>query len=115
MVPSGRISLAALTPPIYAEWWQKYSLDDALTDLAYVDADPMSSGIPLRLFQHVDGAMSGVFGATNVPSIAGWSQHRARIDALAGQSMQLRVHVEALAANPYAGVGPRASSATTAT
>jgi MYXO-CTERM domain-containing protein len=98
---SPTFSLAGLGPPIYVSWWQIHSMDDALADHAWVDAEPIGGAPSVRLFEHREPAMVDTTGA---PTIAGWSSRSVRSDALAGQDAQLDFHVDSDGANEYQGL-----------
>ncbi|HEY1584667.1 MAG TPA: proprotein convertase P-domain-containing protein [Polyangia bacterium] len=98
---SPSFSLDGLGPPIYVEWWQMHNMEDALADHAYVDAIATDNSTSVRLFEHVGPTMVDTLGT---PTIAGWSDRRARIDALQGHDAQLVFHLDSDSANAYEGL-----------
>lgn len=103
---SPAIDLGDLIAPITLEWWQAHQLEDADADRAFVDVEELGDGgVRVRAFEHLDPTMVGVFGTVGViPVVAGWAQHEARLDALAGKTVRLRAHLKSDADGEYEGL-----------
>jgi subtilisin-like proprotein convertase family protein len=91
---------------VSASWWQKHQLEDASLDHASVDAIGNAGASRVRLFEFTDPTMADAFGvnATVVPTVAGWSEHDAKIDAFAGTDAQLQFHLDANTGGDYEGL-----------
>ena len=104
---SPTIDLTAISGPVYVEWAQKYQIGSAVFDSFRVEA--RQPGIPataVRLFAHDGPEMQtttvGFGGAVNEAS--GWGTVQRRIDAFAGNNLELRFHVDSDATTNLAGV-----------
>jgi subtilisin-like proprotein convertase family protein len=97
---------ATFAPPIVVSWAQRYQIDDAGSDHYSVDVQEAGGANPTRLFEWLDGTMTDTMGNPPVTlhESAGWGLVRRRIDAYAGQDVQLRFHLDSNASLQYAGV-----------
>ena len=90
------ISLVTVTAPIQVSWAQRYQIENASFDRAFVDIQPVGGATPARLWEWLDATMTNApFSPTvNIGASAGWGLHTARADSLAGTSAQLRFHLD---------------------
>jgi uncharacterized repeat protein (TIGR01451 family) len=94
---SPNINLAGLSAPIVVTWAQRYQMESANFDHAFVDAQQAGGATPVRLFEWQDGTMTDAAGAApiiNIPMASGWSVLSRRADSLAGLNSELRFHLD---------------------
>jgi hypothetical protein len=103
---SPAIDLAApIVPPIVVSWAHRYQMDSASFDHYFVELSGSIAGSVTRLFEWRDAAMTDTIGsAVMVQESAGWARVERRIDAYAGQMIDLRFHVDSNATVNLAGV-----------
>jgi len=94
---SPNIDLTGLTPPVIVNWAQRYHIESASFDHAFVDARQV--GMPansVRLFEHLAATMNNTVGNPGVAiaESSGWSRYSARVDALAGLNTELLFHLD---------------------
>lgn len=99
------ISLTGLEPPIVVRWSHRYQMESATFDHYSVDATPMG-GTARRLWEWSDYTSVTTHGTagTTIASNAGWAAKTARADALAGQTVQLKFHLDSNASSNFEGV-----------
>jgi uncharacterized repeat protein (TIGR01451 family) len=92
---SPAISLAGLTPPIVVSWAQRYQIESASFDRAFIDFQQVGGATPLRLWEWRDATMTSAVGnpAVTVAESSGWSQYSLRADSLAGLNTELRFNL----------------------
>jgi len=85
---SPNVDLAGLTPPVIVRWAQRYQIENATFDHAFVDAQTVGGGTSVRLWEWQDATMSEGVGspAVNIGASSGWSVLSRRADAFAGGS-----------------------------
>ncbi|HJU39475.1 MAG TPA: proprotein convertase P-domain-containing protein, partial [Tahibacter sp.] len=94
---SPAINLAGLTAPVVVKWSQRYQMENATFDHAFVDAQQVGGATPVRVWEWVDGGtMTNAAGnpAVNIGASAGWATMSARADSLAGLNSELRFHLD---------------------
>ena len=91
------ISLVSVTAPIYVTWAQRYQIESASFDHAFVDMGEVGGSATNRLWEWLDGTMSeSSIGspAVAIGESAGWGLRMARADNLAGLNTELRFHLD---------------------
>jgi len=104
---SPNISLVTVTAPIFVTWAQRYQIETATFDHAYVDMQQAGGATPNRLWEWLDGTMvdNGIGSPTvNVPASAGWGMRAGRADTLAGTIAELRFHLDSDSSVNFAGL-----------
>lgn len=93
---SPNINLAGLTAPIVVNWAQRYQIESASFDHAFVDAQQVGGATPVRLFEFLDATMTNALGnpSVTIQESAGWAQFSLRADSLAGLNAELRFHLD---------------------
>jgi MYXO-CTERM domain-containing protein len=101
---SPTLALAGLVAPIRLRWAQKYQMESATNDHASVDLVP-TVGSPRRVWEFLDATMTAAVGLapTTIQESAGWGIAEANLDSYAGQSLQVKYHMDSDAAGAYAG------------
>lgn len=106
---SPNINLTGLSPPVVVNWAQKFQLESAAFDRFRVDVNEV--GVPANsagLYAFLDADMFETVGSTpgvNNNQVAGWGQYSRRIDAYAGQNVELRFNVISDTTIQRSGVG----------
>ncbi|MBK8594759.1 MAG: pre-peptidase C-terminal domain-containing protein [Holophagales bacterium] len=98
---------SAATVPIRVSWAQKYQLESASFDRAWVEVRPVGSPTVGRiLFDWRDGTMTVSPGSTaaTVNESAGWAVFTRDISELAGQTVELRFHLQTDTSGQFAGL-----------
>jgi len=96
-----------VTAPIYVTWAQRYQIESASFDHAFVDLQQVGGATPNRLWEWLDGTMvdDGIGSPTvNVPASAGWGMRSGRADSLAGTTAELRFHLDSDSSINFAGL-----------
>ena len=91
------ISLVSVTAPIFVTWAQRYQIESASFDHAFVDMGEVGGSAANRLWEWLDGTMSeSSIGspAVAIGESAGWGLRMARADNLAGLNTELRFHLD---------------------
>lgn len=94
---SPNISLVTVTAPIFVTWAQRYQIESASFDHAFVDMGEVGGSATNRLWEWLDGTMSeSSIGtpAVGIGESAGWGLRTARADNLAGLNTELRFHLD---------------------
>jgi uncharacterized repeat protein (TIGR01451 family) len=94
---SAAIDLTGLSGPVVATWAQRYQIENASFDHAFVDAQLVGGTNSTRLFEWLDATMTDTVGNPTVTlnESSGWSLRRADVSSYAGQStFQLRFHLD---------------------
>jgi uncharacterized repeat protein (TIGR01451 family) len=103
------IDLTGLSPPVIVNWAQKFQMESAAFDRFRVDVNQV--GTPANtanLYAFLDADMFETVGSTplvNNNQVAGWGQYSRRIDAFAGQNVELRFNVVTDTSVQRTGVG----------
>lgn len=90
------ISLAGVSGPIRVSWNQKYQIESATFDLAWVDIRQVGGATPTRLWEWQDATMTDTVGtpAVTIAESAGWGLKSADISSYAGQNVELVFHLD---------------------
>ena len=93
---SPSIDLSGLSPPVIVNWSQRYQMESASFDHAFVDFQQVGGATPVRLFDWQDATMTNGVGSptTNIGASAGWGRMSGRADSLAGLNSELRFHLD---------------------
>ena len=91
---SPNINLVTVTAPIVVSWAQRYQMENATFDHAYVDAQQAGGATPTRLWEWLDATMTNVVVTTTINESSGWALRTARADSLAGLNSELRFHLD---------------------
>lgn len=101
------IGLSNVAGPVRLTWAQKYQMETASFDHAVVSVQPINGSNPARtLWEFLDATMSNSVG--NPPVIinesSGWSWMSRDISEYAGQSVELKFHLDSDTTVNYAGL-----------
>ncbi len=106
--PAIDLSGAGLVGPVLASWSQRYQMESASFDHAFVDAQDVDAGAtPLRLWEWLDATMSNSVGnpTVTIQESAGWGRRTADVSGFLGQNdFQLRFHVDSDTTVQYGGL-----------
>jgi cysteine-rich repeat protein len=93
---SPAIDLTEVSGPIVVQWAQKYSMEHAQWDHAWVEVRDAATGDATRLWEFADGTMSDSIRnpATTVIQSAGWGVRTADASDYAGGTIELVFHVD---------------------
>ena len=93
---SPNISLVTVTAPIFVTWAQRYQIESASFDHAFVDMQQVGGATPNRLWEWLDATMTDAPGspAVNIGASAGWGLRARRADNLAGTTAELVFHLD---------------------
>jgi uncharacterized repeat protein (TIGR01451 family) len=100
-------NLAGLVPPVTLTWAQKYQLEHATFDRAFLIARNSASTIEQELFAWMGPTMQeGVGNPTQTINMAaGWGQFRADLSAFAGNDVRLRFRLQSDGSGNFPGWG----------
>jgi uncharacterized repeat protein (TIGR01451 family) len=103
---SPNIDLAGLTAPVVVTWAQRYQIESASFDHAFVDYQQAGGATPVRLFEWLDATMTNAPGnpVVNIGASSGWSLLSRRADSLAGLDTELRFHLDSDTTINFAGL-----------
>jgi MYXO-CTERM domain-containing protein len=104
ILASPPIDLTGFEGPFELEWAQKYQLENAQYDHAWVDVSLPGGEDARRVFEHRDGTMAATMGATLMQQAAGWAVHRADVSSYALSGLQVTFHLDSDAVGHYAGM-----------
>jgi hypothetical protein len=91
------ISLEGISGPVYLSWAQKYQMESATFDHAFVEIFEYGGSVSgQRLWEWMDATMTITFGATPTTQgeSAGWGVQTHNINSYLGKSFQVRFHVD---------------------
>ncbi|CAG0942967.1 partial Bacillopeptidase F, partial [Anaerolineae bacterium] len=93
---SPNINLTSVTGPVHLTWAQKYQMESASFDHAYVDVRQAGGANPRRVWQWLGATQqSTVFSpTTTIPHSGGWGTYSADISSYAGQNIELLFHLD---------------------
>lgn len=94
---SPNINLTSVTGSVSLSWWQKYQIDSASFDSAYVEVREVGNPSNARRVWEWKGAtMTRSVGnpATTVQMSAGWGLMKADISGFAGKTVEVRYHLD---------------------
>ncbi len=90
------IPITDVVGPVWLTWAQKYQMENATFDHAYVQVQQQGGGSPRRLWQFLDATMANSVGnpAVTIQESAGWGLFTADISDYLGQTIELIFHVD---------------------
>lgn len=93
---SPNINLTSNVGAAWVTWSQRYHMESANFDHAFVDVQQVGGASPRRLWEWLDATMNNTVGNPGVAiaESAGWSQRVADISDYLGQNTELRFHVD---------------------
>ncbi len=103
---SPNINLTGLTGPVILSWAQRYQMENASFDHAFVDVQQVGGATPTRLFEWLDATMTNAVGnpAVTIQESAGWAVYNADISSYAGQNIEARFHLDSDTSVQFAGL-----------
>ena len=100
------LNLTGLSAPIVVSWAQKYQMDTASNDRAWVDIQPVGGGMgERRLFDFLDADMTTPVGnpSVTIQESAGWGTRVVDVSSFVGQTVELEFHLDSNASTQRAG------------
>lgn len=94
---SPNINLATINGPIIARWAQKFQIESATFDHAFVEVREVGNPTNSRvLWQWLGATMTNTVGnpAVTVQEAGGWGNYRADISDFSGLNVELRFHLD---------------------
>lgn len=93
---SPNINLSGYVSAAWVTWAQKYQMENATWDHAFVDVQQAGGTNPSRLWEWLDATMTTPVGSPSVTiqESAGWGEYTADISSYLGQNIELRFHVD---------------------
>ncbi|MGB2773906.1 MAG: proprotein convertase P-domain-containing protein, partial [Anaerolineae bacterium] len=85
-------------------WSQKYQIESASFDHAYVDFREVGGANPSRLWEWYGATMTTGVGAVTVQESAGWGTRQRDLSSYAGQNTELVFHLDGDSSIQYAGL-----------
>lgn len=103
---SPAISLAGFVGPVSVSWAQRFQLESASFDHAYVDVEVQGGGPTRRLWEWLDGTMTFFTGNPSVTlnQTGGWGVRTADVSSFRDRTVQLRFHLDTDTSGQYAGL-----------
>jgi len=103
---SPTIDLTGLSGPVLVSWSQRFQLETASNDHAWVDFRYADDTNATRVFEWLDATMTVSVGnpSTPIQESAGWGLFTADVSAYAGQQTELLFHLDSSASGNYAGL-----------
>ncbi|MBK9613345.1 proprotein convertase P-domain-containing protein [Candidatus Amarobacter glycogenicus] len=101
---SPNISLAGLVGPVVVTWSQKYQIESASFDHAYVDFREVGGANPSRLWEWYGATMTTGVGAVTIQESAGWGTRQRDLSSYAGLNTELVFHLDTDSSGQYAGL-----------
>ncbi len=94
--PGVVISGTGIVGPVYLSWAQKYQMESASFDHAYVDVRQVGGSSPTRLFEWLAATMTTAAGTPSVTiqESSGWSVYTQDITGYLGQNVEVLFHVD---------------------
>ncbi|QQR74295.1 MAG: DUF11 domain-containing protein [Holophagales bacterium] len=94
---SPAINLAGLSAPVTVRWSQRFQIESASFDRAFIDFQQVGGATPVRLWEWLDATMTSAVGnpTTTIQESSGWSAMSARADSLAGLNTELHFNLTA--------------------
>lgn len=85
-----------LVGPVTLSWAQKYHMESASFDHAYVDVRLTGGGQPTRLWEWLDATMNNTVGPTpvTIQQSGGWGIHTRDLSSYLGQSIEVLYHLD---------------------
>jgi uncharacterized repeat protein (TIGR01451 family) len=93
---SPNIDLSGYVAPVTVRWAQRYHIESANFDHAWVDAQEVGGANPVRLFEWRDATMNNTVGnpAVTIAESSGWSIIERQVNSLAGLNAELNFHLD---------------------
>ena len=93
---SPAIDLSGLVGPVYLTWAQRYQIESASFDHAWVDVQQVGGGSPTRLWEWLDATMTNTPGnpIVNIGASAGWGVYTRDISSYLGQNIEVLFHLD---------------------
>ena len=93
---SPMISLSGLLGPITLQWAQRYQIESATFDHAFVEVREVGGANPRKLWEWLGATMGTTVGnpATTIQESAGWGICTADISDYAGKNIEVRFHFD---------------------
>lgn len=104
---SPNIDLSAINGVVTLSWAQRYQMESASFDHAYVEVQEVGGGGATRkVWEWLDATMSDSVGspAENIGASAGWGLMRADISDFAGKTIRVRFHLDGDDSFQFAGL-----------
>jgi subtilisin-like proprotein convertase family protein len=101
------INLGNATGPVRLTWAQKYQMESANFDHAFVSVQPTNGSNPARqLWEFLDATMTNAVGnpSTAINESAGWGWVSHDISEFANQTIELKFHLDSDTTGNYAGL-----------
>ncbi|MDA0246252.1 MAG: pre-peptidase C-terminal domain-containing protein [Chloroflexi bacterium] len=94
--PAIDLTTAGLVGPVYFTWAQKYQIENATFDHAWVDVQQAGGASPTRLWEWLDATMTNVVGnpTVTISESAGWGVHTRDISSYLGQNIEVLFHLD---------------------
>jgi len=89
---SPSIDLSGYYGPVHLTWAQKYQVESASFDHAFLDVQEVGGGNPQRAWEFLDATMTTSVGnpTETIQESAGWGAYSTDISSYAGQNIELR-------------------------
>lgn len=93
---SPNLDLTTNVGAAWVTWSQRYQMENATFDHAFVDIQQVGGGSPSRLWEWIDATMTNGVGnpTTTIQESAGWGVYTRDISGYLGQTTELRFHVD---------------------
>ncbi|MFZ2487499.1 MAG: proprotein convertase P-domain-containing protein, partial [Anaerolineae bacterium] len=103
---SPAIDLTGISGPIILNWAQRYQMESASFDHAYVQVQQAGGANPTKLWEWLDATMTNSVGnpSTTINESAGWGEWSADISSYAGQSIEALFHLDSDSSVQFAGL-----------
>ena len=99
------IQIPVLASQINLSWAQKYQMESATFDHAWVEIYEAGDGLAAtRLWEWLDGSMSTQIGLVTIQEAAGWGSYHRDIQNYAGKSIQVKFHLDSDSSVSYSGL-----------
>jgi len=94
--PAIPLTVAGLVGPVYLSWAQRYQMESASFDHAFVDVQQVGGATPTRLWEWLDATMTNAPGnpVVNLGASSGWSVFTKTISSYVGQNIEALFHVD---------------------
>ncbi len=94
--PDINLTTAGLVGPVYLTWAQRYQIESASFDHAWVDVQQDGGGSPTRLWEWRDATMTNAVGSpvTNIGASSGWGVYTHDISSYMGQNVEVQFHLD---------------------
>ena len=85
-----------MSGPVTLSWAQRYHIESATFDHAYVQVQQTGGANPTKLWEWLGATMNNTVGnpSTTINESAGWGLHTADISSYAGQNIEALFHLD---------------------